>query len=91
MKEICEFPYNIIIDGDFNIDWSKERTYKNTLKCAFNDNGRKQIVTDYTRVTASAIINNKTIINYVITNNTNITAHNNISNKITDHEVCVKQ
>ena len=32
------------------------------------------------------IANTKTIIDYVITNNINITANNNISNKITDHE-----
>ena len=25
MGKICEFPYNIIIAGDLNIDWSKKR------------------------------------------------------------------
>ena len=44
--------------GDFNIDWSKERTYRNRLKCAFSDNGLKQTVNDYARVTVSAKIYN---------------------------------
>ena len=79
MEEICEFAYNIIMTGDFNI--GKEGTYKNRLKCAFNDKRLKEIVNDYTRVTASP----KTIIDYPITNNTNLTTNNNISNKITDH------
>ena len=82
IKEICEFSQNIIMVGDFNIDWSKQGTNKNRLKCTFSDNGLKQIINDYTRVTAST----KTIIDYVITNKTNITSNNNISNKITDHE-----
>ena len=60
--------------GDFNIDWSKEGTYKNRLKCVFSDYGLKQRVNDYTRVTAST----KTIMDYVIINNTNFTANNNI-------------
>ena len=67
---------------NFNTDWSNEGTYKNRLKCDFSDNELKQIVNDYTRVTAST----KTIIDYIITNNTNITANNYISNKITDRE-----
>ena len=69
----------MIIASEFNIDWSKEGTYKKRLKYTFNDNGFKQIVNEYT--TAST----KTILEYVIANNTNISENNNISNKQTDH------
>lgn len=82
MEEICEAQYDIIIAGDFNIDWCKEETYKKRLECAFNDNGLKQIVNDYTRITE----NTKTIIDYVITNSENVSAANNSLNKIADHE-----
>lgn len=82
IETICETNYEIVIAGDFNIDWSKDETYKNRIQVTLNDNGLKQIVTDYTRVTK----NTKTIIDYVITNNYNIYARNNGENKIADHE-----
>lgn len=79
---ICDTSLEIIIAGDFNIDWKKNDTYKNRIQATLNDNGLKQIVSDYTRVTE----NTKTLIDFVITNNMNILVKNNDENKISDHE-----
>ena len=81
-ENICETNLEIIIAGDFNIDWRKNNTYKNRIQATLNDNGLNQIVTEYTRVTE----NTKTLIDFVITNSINVSAKNNGENKIADHE-----
>lgn len=82
LDDISEMNCDIVIAGDFNIDWSKESFYKNKLKCLLDDNGLKQVMKDFTRITE----NSKTLIDYIISNNQNISAEINIANKISDHE-----
>ena len=47
------------------------------------DNGLKQIITKNTRVKENA----RTLIDFVITSNINVSAKNNGANKIADHEI----
>lgn len=82
LEDLCEKSVDIIIAGDFNIDWKKDNFYKEKIENLLNDNGLKQIVTEYTRITQYS----KTLIDYVITNNERISVTNNINNKISDHE-----
>ena len=81
LEELCEDSNDIIIAGDFNIDWQTD-FYKSKLESILNDNGLKQIMREFTRITK----NSKTLIDYIITNNEMVLAKNNINNKITDHE-----
>lgn len=83
IEEICEQNCDIIVTGDFNIDWSKNSFYKNRIESCLNDSGIKQIVNNYTRVTK----NTKTIIDYVITNSDKISVQHSNTNKISDHEI----
>ena len=78
VEDIFERNNDILIIGDFNID-RKNDFCASKLE---NDNGLKHVTNEYTRLTESS----KTIIDYIITNNRSITAKNNISNKISDHE-----
>lgn len=82
IEEICEQNCDIIIAGDFNIDWNKNEFYKSKIQNILDDNGLKQVVNECTRIT----VNSMTIIDYVITNNPMISAKTNINNKISDHE-----
>lgn len=82
-EDINESIADIIITGDFNIDWSNNNIYKKKLERMFNDNGFKQIINEYTRVTKSS----NTIIDYVITNTKKVSAKISTNNKISDHEV----
>ena len=72
-ENICETNLEIIIADDFNIDWSKNNTYKNRIQGTLNDNGLNQIIIGYTRMTE----NTKTLIDFVITNHINVSAKNN--------------
>lgn len=83
LEEISDYNCNILITGDFNIDWSKNSQYKNKMECTLNDNGLRQLVNEYTRVTKSS----STIIDFVITNNYDISVNNCNTNKISDHEM----
>lgn len=83
VETICERNADIIITGDFNVDWDKSSCYKNKLEQIFNDNGLKQLVQEFTRVTN----NSRTIIDYVISNSPKIKVNNSIKNKISDHEI----
>lgn len=83
IEEICDKNIDIIVAGDFNVDWSKEGFYKQKLQQIISDNGLVQVITDYTRITR----NSRTIIDYVITNNLNIKVNNSRINKISDHEI----
>ena len=83
VEELSESAKDIVIVGDFNIDWSRESVYKMKIECIINDNGFKQLIKDYTRVTKDS----KTVIDYVITNVTNITSDISSTNKISDHEL----
>lgn len=82
LEEMSELNCDIIIAGDFNIDWCKDGFYKNKMQCLLDDNGLKQVIGEFTRITQSS----KTLIDFVITNNNNISAKTNSSNKISDHE-----
>ena len=77
----CEGNFEIIIAGDFNIDWYRDY-YKTRLVTVSNENALKQIVNEFTRITQSS----ETLIDYIITNTKNITARINVDNKIADHE-----
>lgn len=83
LEEICEQNCDIIITGDFNIDWSRDGFYKQQIERLLSDNGMKQIVKSYTRVTE----NSKTLIDYVITNSKKTTVQNSVTSKISDHEI----
>lgn len=82
IEEVNENDSDLIVAGDFNIDWAKNGTYKYKLEAMLNDNGLKQVVNEYTRITKHS----KTIIDYIISNNENIKVKTNSSNKISDHE-----
>lgn len=83
MEELTEKDTDIIIAGDFNIDYNRESFYKSRINNILNDNGLKQIVNESTRITSRS----RTLIDYVITNNhSKISAKNNNVNKISDHE-----
>ena len=83
VEVLIERNKDIFVDGDFNIDWSKESVYKRKTECVINDNGLKQSIKYYTRVTKDS----KTIIDYVTTNVKNITSNISSTNKISDHEL----
>lgn len=79
-EEVCD----IVVTGDFNIDWANNNFYRNKIERLLNDNGLRQIVKEFTRVTDTT----RTIIDYVITNNKyKISAQNCKKNKISDHEI----
>lgn len=80
---ISERNCDMIITGDFNIDWSKNGFYKNRMQSAINNNGQKQIVNQFTRITDTS----KTIIDYVITNSHKVSVQFNSTDNISDHEI----
>ena len=63
LEELCEKSNDIIIAGDFNIDWQSD-FYKSKLESRLNDNGLKQIMKKFTRI----MKNSKTLIDHIITN-----------------------
>lgn len=81
VEEICDKNTDILIAGDFNIDWNRD-FYTSKLESILNDNGLKNLINEYTRITKRS----KTLIDYIITNNEAITAECNVNNKIADHE-----
>ena len=83
VEELIESDKNIAIVGGFNIDLSRKSVWKRKIECIINDNGLKQLIKDYTRVTK----NSKTVIDYVITNIKDITSNISSTNKILDHEL----
>lgn len=82
LEEVCEENCDIVIAGDFNIDWNRDEFYKEKMENIIKDNGLKQIINENTRITK----NTQTLIDYVITNSKKITAKTNIKRKIADHE-----
>ena len=60
--------YNILVVGDFNINWKENNAVKRNLSNKFEDIGFKQFVTDYTRVTNVS----KTTIDLVFGNVANV-------------------
>lgn len=80
---LAESANDLIIAGDFNIDWRKNDRYKREIESFLNDNYLTQKVNDYTRITRYS----KTLIDYVITNMHNLTLNINAHNKISDHEM----
>ena len=73
---------DILITGDFNIDWSKNSFYENKIEKIIKENGFMQIVEKYTRITETS----STIIDYVITNSPNVKILDK-SDIISDHEI----
>ena len=65
----------------FQYYWYRDY-YRTRLVSILNDNGLKQIVNEFTKITQSS----KTLIDYIITNMGNITARTNVDNKTADHE-----
>ena len=60
LDTVCEENYEIVIAGDFNIDWYKDY-YRTRLVNILNDNGLKQIVNAFTRIIQSS----KTLVDYI--------------------------
>ena len=69
IQKICDINCEILIAGVFNIDL-KNFLYRNRIRSIIKDNGVRQVVNEYTRVTK----NPSTIKDYVITNNYEITS-----------------
>ncbi|XP_037822581.1 serine protease/ABC transporter B family protein tagA-like [Lucilia sericata] len=84
-NDILDINCDIIISGDFNIDWSQNNFYKNKIENIINDNGLNQIVNKYTRVTNRS----NTLIDYVLTNSDNVSIENSANNNIADHETLI--
>lgn len=80
---LCEQISDILLAGDLNIDWPKESFYKQQIERCLNENGIRQIVNNFTRVTQ----NTRTIIDYVIKYSNKISVHNIYTNKISGHEI----
>ena len=74
IEEINEKNIDIIITGDFNIDWSKDTLNKRKIESIINDNGLMQVMQEYTRVTNTS----RTV---------TIIANISRANKISDHEI----
>lgn len=68
MEDIVNHNAKVIIVGDFNIDLLTEYTYSNKIKNLISSIGFNQLVNVPTRVTADS----STLIDYLITNDTNI-------------------
>lgn len=76
-----DFDGNIILIGDFNIDFSRDTFYCKKLRDLFYKNALYQIVTTPTRITN----NSETIIDYIVTNNKSIQHTIHTTPKISDH------
>lgn len=64
------------------MDWGLDSYYKNKFETILNDNGLKQNMYKYTRITS----NSRTIIGYVVSNIYNKINHVNQNLHISDHE-----
>lgn len=83
VDELNERSDEILIVGDFNIDWFQSNdVYKKNIERYVKRNGLKQLVNSPTRITKSS----KTLIDFVITNSKKITVKTAPDFKITDHE-----
>lgn len=82
MEDLTEYNCEVIVAGDLNINWDANDTYKCLIEQSIVDNGFKQVMNDYTRITKST----KTIIDYVATNMVNVDVKVDTSLKISDHE-----
>lgn len=67
--------------GDFNVDLLTDSCYPNLLKKHIADSGMKQFINKPTRITE----NSRTLIDLVLSNNSNINAKLVLDNKISDH------
>lgn len=83
LEVLSEKNCDILIMGDFNIDWSKNSFYKMKVQSLMHDNGLRQIVNQFTRITNLS----KTIIDYVITNSYKVSVEMNSALNVSDHEV----
>lgn len=73
---------NSTVCGDFNIDFKKDNSLSERVKNIVLLNGCKQIVNEYTRITERS----KTLIDYVISNDSEWNVIISSENKISDHE-----
>lgn len=85
MEEMVIGEKNITICGDFNIDLKKVNSISERVKNIVLLNGCKQIVKDFTRITERS----RTLIDYVITNDSEWEINISSENKISDHESIV--
>lgn len=84
IEDVYELDNDIILMGDFNIDWIKISNQLDKCKQILNDHGFKQVVDSYTRITGDS----KTLIDWVIINqyNNSIKVKIDENLKISDHE-----
>ena len=76
---------NVLIMGDFNINYMDNNSTTQNIKQIINDNSFKQIVSEPTRVTETTA----TLIDYVVTNVPVASAKIDCDLKISDHESIV--
>ena len=78
----------LTITGDFNINMHANNpvnTYKQRLKRFESSRSMKQLITDFTRITATS----KTTVDLFFTNNHTLTAHTSENNVIADHKMII--
>jgi Reverse transcriptase (RNA-dependent DNA polymerase)/Endonuclease-reverse transcriptase len=87
-EEWCELLFeraencDIIITGDFNIDFSKPNLYQRKLQYIFESFGLVQMTKNFTRITN----NSETLIDLVLTNQRTLEVIVSKPDKISDHE-----
>lgn len=82
VEDLCSAGADVIVMGDFNIDWFTNGTYKKRIYESILDISFKQIVAEPTRITETS----STLIDYVITNSEKVNVKGNKEFKISDHE-----
>ena len=78
----------LTITGDFNINISNNNpvnTYKQRLKRFEHSHSLKQLIVDFTRITATS----RTTVDLVFTNNVTLTATVSKNNIIADHKMLI--
>lgn len=86
IEELMEYNCEVIVAGDLNVNWAENDVNKLCLEQSIVDNGCKQIVKEYTRIT----VNTRTIIDWIVTNVVNVEVNVDHSLKISDHEtICI--
>lgn len=82
MERTVMYGIDIILMGDFNIDWLVNSTYKIRAQQVISDNACKQLISEPTRITPTS----RTLLDYVVTNSFRVHAEVVKKWKISDHE-----